>query len=208
MDKIDIVYYINLDYRTDRKQEFLEWIEESGFPESKVQRISAVHTPGRGHHGCLLSHTKAVETFIASGKDNCIIFEDDYVPLDTKLYWANYQKLFDSSKKFDVVMGSYNVLESVETDIDFLRKVSQSYTASCYLITKEFAPKLLALWKECKDLMIQEENITQNKTHNYMNDVYWCKLMTQSEWFCFYPRIGVQRPSFSDLQNHYTSYNA
>ena len=208
MDKIDILYYINLDYRVDRKQEFLEWIEASGFPESRVERISAVHTPGRGHIGCLLSHIKTLETFLSSGKNLCLVYEDDYMPLDTPSYWDNFKKLFNSHTKFDLVQVSYNVLQSEKTDIDFLQKVSQSYTSSGYLIPKEFAPKLLENFKEAVQKCLEEEEITRTKSNQYCLDVHWSKLMCKSEWFCFYPRIGVQRDTFSDVQGHYTSYNA
>jgi len=208
MDKIDIVYYINLDYRADRKLEFLEWIEKSGFPENRIERIPAFHTPGRGHIGCLLSHIKALVTFLNSGKNLCLIFEDDYMPLDIPSYWANFQKLFDSKKEFDLVQVSYNELKSESTDVEFLQKVSQSYTSSGYLITKDFAPKLLANFKEAVQQCVQEEEIIQTKCNQYCLDTYWSKLMPHSKWFCFYPRIGVQRDSLSDVQDHYTSYNA
>jgi GR25 family glycosyltransferase involved in LPS biosynthesis len=207
MDKIDIVYYINLDYRVDRKQEFLEWIDKSGFPETHVERVSAIHTPGRGHIGCLLSHIRAIETFLKSDKDLCLVFEDDYMPLDSASYWENFEKLFASRKKFDIVMLSYNVLQSEKTDVYFLQKVSQSYTSSGYLVTRTFAPKLLANFKDALQNCLREESITGVKSNEFCLDVHWSKLMVESEWFCFYPRIGTQRPSFSDVQGHYTTYN-
>lgn len=206
MDKIDILYYINLDYRTDRKAELLEWLEDSGFPDSKVERISGVYTPGRGHFGCLLSHIKTLETFLASSHNNCLILEDDYTPLDVPTFWSHFEKLFSAEKEFDVVMCSYNQLKSDETNVPFLRKVHESFTTSGYLITRSFAPKLLKEWKLCVDLGLKEEEETKKKTHTYMLDVYWSKLMPHSNWFCFYPRIGYQRASYSDLQCHYTDH--
>ena len=208
MDKIDIIYYINLDYRVDRKQEFLEWIEESGVPESKIQRIPGVHTPGRGHIGCLLSHIKTLETFLNSGKELCIVFEDDYIPLNNTSYWANFEKLFNSKKEFDIIILSYNSLKSEKTDVDFLQKVSQSYTSSGYLLTKEFAPRLLENFQEAVQKCLQEEEVTRKKSSKYCLDVYWSQLMQDSNWLCFYPRIGIQRDTFSDVQGTYTTYNA
>jgi glycosyl transferase family 25 len=208
MDKIDAVYYINLDYRTDRKQEFLEWIHESGFPESKIHRIQAVHTPGRGHIGCLLSHIKTLEIFLESSVSNCIIFEDDYMPLQVEGFWNHFSELFSSGKEFDLVMCSYNVLKSDETDVPFLRKVHESFTTSGYLITRNLAKVLMEHWKETVRLALEEEERTRMKTHTYTADVSWQKLMPHYKWYCFYPRIGIQRASFSDLQGHYTNYNA
>lgn len=208
MDKVDALYYINLDYRTDRKLEFLNWVEESGFPEEKINRIQAIPTPGRGHIGCCLSHIKTLETFLASPHNTCIIFEDDFQPLRTETFWSDVGRLFDSQKQYDIVVCSYNELKSEETDIPFLRKVNYSFTASGFIITREFAKVLKEHWQKGIKLLIEEEEQTKRKCDRYMNDVYWMELMPNAKWFCFYPRLGVQRGSFSDLQLQYTDYNA
>jgi hypothetical protein len=205
MDKVDVLYYINLDYRTDRRLEFLDWIEESGFPENKVERIQAVATPLRGHIGCLLSHIKTLETFLASGKEICLVFEDDYKPVDLKTFWGNFDKLFSCNKKFDIVLCSYNVLKSENTEVDFLHRVSHSYTSSGYLITRTFAPRLLENFKEAVQNILNIEMVTKQKCNEFCLDVHWAKLMPTSEWFCFYPKIGIQRESFSDIDNVYVN---
>jgi GR25 family glycosyltransferase involved in LPS biosynthesis len=208
MDKVDILYYINLDYRTDRKLEFLDWIEESGFPEEKVERIQAVATPGRGHVGCLLSHIKVLDTFLESSHKICMLFEDDYQPLKVEEFLSDIGRIFDSSVDFDIVMLSYNELKSDETEIPFLHKVNHSFTASGFIITRTFAKILKDFWESGIKLLLQEEELTKRKCDKYMNDVYWMELMPVSKWFCYYPRLGIQRPSFSDLQMHHTAYNA
>jgi len=205
MDKIDVLYYINLDYRTDRKLEFLDWVEESGFPEERIQRIQAVATPGRGHIGCLLSHIKTLETFLASEKKICLVFEDDYIPVDIKTFWVNFSKLFSSNKNFDIVLCSYNLLKSEPTEIDFLKKVSHSYTSSGYLITRSFAPRLIENFKEAVQNILRIEENTRQKCNEFCLDVHWANLMPTSEWFTFYPKIGHQRESFSDIDMVYAN---
>lgn len=205
MDKIDVLYYINLDYRIDRKIDFLDWVEESGFPGEKIKRIQAVATPKRGHIGCLLSHIKTLETFLSSGRDICLVFEDDYIPLDIKTFWGNFDKLFSSNKVFDIVLCSYNELKSEKTDVDFLQKVCHSYTSSGYLITKAFAPRLLENFKEAVINVIRIEEDTRQKCNEFCLDVHWTKLMPNSEWFTFYPKIGIQRDSFSDIDMVFTN---
>jgi GR25 family glycosyltransferase involved in LPS biosynthesis len=208
MDKIDVLYYINLDYRTDRKVEFLEWVEESGFPEEKIHRIQAIATPGKGHIGCCKSHIKTLETFLASSHTTCIIFEDDFQPLTLTTFWSDIERLFNSHKSYDIVVCSYNELLSEETDIPFLRKVNHSFTASGYILTREFAKVLKEHWEKGIQLLLEEETMTHTKCNRYMNDVYWMELMPTANWYCFYPRLGVQRGSFSDLQMQYTDYKA
>ena len=53
---IDIIYYINLDHREDRKTQFLQEMAKAGVPPDKIVRISAVPKPGQGDWGCSLSH--------------------------------------------------------------------------------------------------------------------------------------------------------
>lgn len=208
MDRVDQVYYINLDYRQDRNMEFLEWIEESGFPESKVTRVEAMYTPGRGHIGCLISHMNALAKFFESPHQTCIIYEDDYEPMDVKTYWSSIQRIFDSGLHFDLVQLSYNELESDPTAYEGIHRVKKSFTASGYLITKHFAPFLLLNFKEAFDKMIAYEQEHNQKADDYCLDVYWTHLMPVSHWYCVVPRLGKQRASYSDLQGHVTDYGA
>jgi hypothetical protein len=208
MDKIDVLYYINLDYRSDRKIDFLDWVEESGFSKEKVNRIEAIGVPGRGHIGAYLSHIKTLQTFINSPHNTCIIFEDDYQPLKIDTFWSDVGLLFECGKDFDLVMCSYNELKSEATDVSFLHKVNHSYTASGFIITKKFAHVLKEFWENGVKLLIQEEDMTKTQCEKYKLDVYWMELMSFSKWFCFYPRLGIQRASFSDIQRQHTAYNA
>lgn len=205
---VDHVYYINLDYRTDRRLQFEDWIEESKFPLEKVTRVSAVHVPGRGHLGCTLSHIKTLELFLQSNHKVCLILEDDYIPINIKTFWENFNKLEDYHIDFDLIMCAYNNLECDSGPAEFLKKVKASFTSSGYLITKSFAPILLQNLYEAAKLCDEKENETLVKADEFCIDVYWTKLMPISKWYCFFPRIGKQSASYSDVQGHYTEYNA
>jgi len=207
MNTIDILYYINLDYRIDRNEQFKSWIEESGFPEEKVERISAIYTPGKGHIGCIQSHIKTLKTFLSSPHKNCIIFEDDFIPLDIPTFWNKFETFFNDKIPYDVVMCSYNQEVITDGPTSYLKKLHHSFTASGYLLTKEFARKLYDEVKDLPNLALEEERQTGKKTHEYTYDVYWCKLMPFNNWYCFYPRIGIQAPSYSDLEQCFTEYN-
>lgn len=208
MDIIDHVYYINLDHRHDRRLQFEDWLEESGFPLEKVTRISAVYTPNNGVLGCALSHVKTLETFLSSSNANCLVLEDDYIPLELQSFWENFKKIKENNIEYDIIMGSYNNLEYEDTALPFLKKVIKSLTTSSYLITREFAPKLIENLKEGIRKKIEMENITRKKEDQFSLDIYWQKLMPLSKWYCFYPRIGKQYGSYSDIQGHYTDYSA
>ena len=201
MNKVDAIYYINLPHREDRKEKMLNWISVSGFPKDKVNRIEAVYNYEKGYIGCTLSHIKAVETFIQSNKEFCIIYEDDYNPIDLPNYWDNIQKIFDSKLSFDAVLLAYNdyslLLEN--TNFDYIKRVFQTYTASGYMITKQFAPILLQNFRQCLELCIEEERNFQRNTEKYCVDVHWIHLMDKYVFLCFYPRLGKQIEGFSDI---------
>ena len=208
MENIGRVYYINLNYREDRRKNITAWFEKAKTPTEKIERIDAVYIQERPHIACGLSHIKALETFLQSGLDNCIIFEDDFEPLDASTFWDNFKKIFNDIIKYDIIMCSYNdrAVEYEPGPTDYLIKLKHTFTASGYLITREFAPTVLECLREAHRLAIEEEEQTRMKTHKYMNDIYWCKLMPISRWYSFNPRIGKQYPSYSDLQGHFVDY--
>lgn len=208
MEKIDSILIINIEHRTDRLGRCMNWLEESGVPDEKIKRVDAIYTPGRGHIGCMVSHIRALETFLQSGGSYGLILEDDFEPFDIPSFWSNYTKLFASGISFDCVLASYNV-ETVEdgpVEAPFLKRLRESMTASAYLVTREYAQVIHRCFLEAFYLTQFEESYTRQKTHQYMHDVYWHKLMKQDNWFCFYPRIGYQVESFSDIQGHVTNY--
>jgi hypothetical protein len=208
MEKIDSILIINIEHRTDRLGRCMNWLHESGVPEEKIHRVDALYTPGRGHIGCMASHIRALETFLQSGNQIGLILEDDFEPFDIPSFWSNYAKLFASGLTFDAVCASYNAekVEDAPTEAPFLRRLRDTMTASAYLITHDYAKVIHRCFLEAFYLTQFEESYTQRKTHQYMHDVYWHNLMKTDRWYCFYPRIGYQVESFSDIQGHVTNY--
>ena len=77
-DYVDVIYYINLDNRTDRNEEFLKEMEKLNIPEEKIMRIPAIYNKERGHVGCALSHVILWKQLIDDkNNDYYLICEDD-----------------------------------------------------------------------------------------------------------------------------------
>ena len=124
MESIDHIYYINLDYRIDRKEQFENEMKSFAIDPEKCERISAIHVPEFGILGCGLSHKKTIETFLASPYKNCIIFEDDFQFIqDQTTINELINKVFTNVKEFDVLMLSANILNGQPTEHYFLTKV-------------------------------------------------------------------------------------
>ncbi len=208
MERIDSIHIINLPHRTDRYARIQSWLQETNVPESKIHRVNAIYTPGKGHIGCIASHIRALEAFLQTNGTIGLIFEDDFEPFTIPTFWDNYKQLFDSGLSFDCVLASYNAetVEGAPPEAPFLRRLRASMTASAYLVTREYAAVIHRCFLEAFYLTQMEESYTKQKTHQYMHDVYWHTLMKQDKWYCFYPRIGYQVESYSDIQQHVTNY--
>jgi GR25 family glycosyltransferase involved in LPS biosynthesis len=207
MDSIECVYYINLDHRTDRKQQFEEEMTKLGIPESKRVRIPAIYNKDFGILGCGLSHKKALETFLASSHTNCLIFEDDFqFTLDMNYVRYLLKVIHEEKVPYDLVMLAGNLFKTEATQWPFLQKVLDGQTASGFLITRSFAPKLLQALEESTTLLQEWHKHTGEKKHEYCNDIYWKKLQPKSNWYVVHPKTGIQRESYSDNEYKVTSY--
>ena len=197
---IDIVYYINLDHRTDRNGEFLREMDKAGIPKEKIHRVSGVYDKERGLLGCAKSHIKVLEDFIQKGYSKCIIFEDDFELV------GDPSVIKSLTMPFDVIMLSANEYNVQDSQYPGLKKVLDAQTTSGYMLSKEFAPTLLQNFKEGAPLIEASYNGKKYEAR-YAIDQYWKKLQPDSKWYMCSPKIGKQRKSFSDIQEGVVDYN-
>jgi glycosyl transferase family 25 len=201
-DKIGMVYYINLDKREDRKKEVIEEINKLELNENQIERVPGVLKEGFGELGCALSHIECLKKFINSNKENCIIFEDDFMFTHENTYIKEQLNNFFNLKiKYDICMLSSNTFKDEDTQYGIIKKVLDARTTSGYIVHKNFAQKLLDNYIE------GAKKLEETKTKNlYVIDMFWIDLQAISNWYVFNPVLGKQRPSFSDILNEHTDY--
>lgn len=205
---IGAIYYINLEHRKDRRASIEQQISTflGDNPNGvHVQRIEAIHVPGFGILGCGRSHILALQTFLASEHETCIIFEDDFVfSLPAEQCRSMFESFFSQSriaeKQWDVVMVASNT-KSAEQYNELLDKCIDAQTASGYMIHRSFAPTLLANLLEGSALLESTHNINL-----FANDIYWKHLQPHSQWFIFRPKMGLQGESYSDIEHRNVNY--
>jgi len=197
---IEIIYYINLDHREDRRKHIEKTLDKCGLREIS-KRIPAIKRDV-GVMGCVESHIVALENFISSNLNYALIIEDDLLIKDKEGFKNNIAKIFEKTVDFDLIQISGNHIKLENSDYDFLKKVSDSQTTSGYIVTRDFAPNLLENFKESLGLM--QKN---GKSHENCLDIYWKKLQVQNKWLAFFPVLGVQMPGFSDIENREVFYN-
>jgi len=196
----DHIYYINLDHRVDRNEEFLNSMKTLGIDTQKITRVSGIYNENCGALGCSQSHAKAIKLFLNSPHERCIILEDDYFP--KKEEWVSF---FEKMKAYptegwDLIQLSGNILDSSETTIPFLRKAFHVQTSSSYLVQKRFAPTLLQNIEE------GIKKLEEKYEDSFCLDIYWLPLQLKSLWFISEPLLGYQRESYSDILKRTTKY--
>ena len=210
---IDIVYYINLDHREDRKNELLEELDHYQFPEHKIQRIPAIYKKTQGHLGCSMSHINALNQFIQSNHNTCLILEDDFqFSENVDIVQDYFRKVATEKVDFDVIMlaaatTGNNVLD---TEYPYLKKTKYATTASGYFVNRKIATILLQNFKDGEKLLRQsyEQNYGKDGYNgSYAVDQYWFPLQEKYKWYSFFPKLGKQRKSYSDIQKGNVDYN-
>ena len=203
LNNFDIIYFINLEHRTDRLTHITEEFKKTNIDVNKINRINAVYCPDFGGLGCAKSQCIALEQFIESGKETCIIFEDDFIFTQSQTTINELMNnFFNNVKDFDVLMLSSNTMAEQHCDHPFITKILDAQTASGYAVSKKFAPILLSNYRES----VHQLEMTGHSVHDYCIDINSKKLQPVSNWFCIYPKIGEQKPGYSDIEKREVNY--
>ena len=192
---IDRIFYINLEKRTDRRIEFEQQMREFGFAGDQYERLDAHYTPNLGIVGCGYSHLSVLKLAKARGYKNVLIFEDDFVFLvSPDEFRSRIAHFFETVRaNYDVCMLAYNLHESAPGPSPDIGRVLYAQTASAYIVNCAYFDTLISLY----EWAIPELAMT-GKHWIYANDVIWRELQRQDRWYFLDPRIGKQRPGYSD----------
>jgi glycosyl transferase family 25 len=200
MAQIDGIFYINLDHRTDRREELEAELAKVGI--THYERFPAIRR-NPGIIGCGLSHLAVLKLARSRGYRNVLIFEDDFEFLvDRETFWKYMEDLFLEVKSYDVIMLAYAIDKSEPFSL-LAKKVLEGQTASGYIVHSRFYDTLIELYEDAVPKLI-----STGEHWIYANDQVWKKLQPASEWYATTTRIGKQRASISDsgTQPVFTDY--
>ena len=205
-NNFDLVYYINLNHRTDRLNHITNEIKKTNIDGSKVHRIEALYVPDFGGLGCSKSHCIALENFINSPETNqtCVILEDDFEFTQPQNVVNDLiDNVFTNDvKDFDVLLLASNIYNELKTEFNFVTRILKGQTTSGYVVSRKFAPILLKNYKEGAVLLSQTRDRPK-----YSIDMYMQQLQPNSKWLCLSPKIGKQMESYSDIEKQWLNYN-
>lgn len=198
-DNIDMIYFINLDSRGDRKNHIINELQKMGI--SKSTRVSGV-IDKFGALGCAKSHIICLEDAKKNNYKNCLILEDDFTfKQDKDKTYEILNKFWDSNIEWDVLMFASFVRNYRETYFPFLVKILNAQTTSGYLVNSNFFNELINNFKESVELLSKNGNIGE-----YCIDEYWKKLQPKNKWYILNPKIGYQYPNYSDIEKKTVTY--
>ena len=192
---LDKIFFINLDHRTDRLSEIREELESRGLAELS-ERFPAIRHETIGGVGCGRSHIEVLKLAKERGYSRILILEDDFM---FAVGSADCLQKIDDLE-FDVcLLAGHLIAVSAHPSHDFLYKVHEAQTTSGYIINSHYYDTLIQVFSEA---------VTQFEATNYhwlyAIDVAWKSLQARDNWICLNPRIGKQRPSYSDCGNTFS----
>lgn len=200
MEFIHHVLYINLDKRPDRRAEIEHELSRMGL---SGERIAGVDTAPHGYIGCATSHINALKTAREKGWENVLIVEDDFqFIVDRDTLDRVFRAFQTHGFTYDVLFLAYNLMGQ-HMLLDHIRgRATCVQTASGYIVHRRYYDTLIHHLEEGLEKLIETHDPTR-----YTNDQYWKSLQPIHEWYFMRPRIGIQRPSYSDIECRHVQYN-
>jgi glycosyl transferase family 25 len=197
--KIDKVFYINLDRRSDRRDLIEMDLGKIGLAAERF--VGIPYEPGIV--GCGKSHLAVMKMAKERGYKNVLILEDDFTFLVSKEELdVALDKFFSNVKEYDVCMLScQNMVEVPTRPHPFLSRLVEANNASAYIINGDYLDKLIELYERALPLLERT-----GEHWNYANDQVWKILQRKDRWFCFNPRLGKQRSGYSDNAKAFMDY--
>jgi hypothetical protein len=192
-----MAFYINLDSRLDRREQFES---ECVKMDLTVERFPAiVHLRGPCL-GCSASHLQVLKLAKERGVPSVIVFEDDFTFLVSK---EEFQTVLDTlPADYDVVMLGYNLIRGEEYNSTFGRTL-EGQTASGYIVHQKAYDKLIECWEQALSAFEHQPG----HHWKYICDQSWKPLQPVLRWYHALPRVGKQRPGWSDLGQRHVDYD-
>ena len=200
---IEHLYYINLDYRTDRKAHVEEELKKIGIPSESIQRFSAIKPAnGNGAIGCTMSHLRCLQQAKEAGWDHLCIVEDDIQFLDPPLFVKQMNQFLENHPVWDVVLlGGNNVPPYQKIDTTCV-KVGSCQTTTGYIVKNHYFDTLIQNIKEGLGNLLRNPD----KHILYAIDKYWFQLQKMDHWYLIIPLTVTQRADYSDIEKRPTNY--
>lgn len=200
INDITNVFYINLEYRVDRKQHVEEQLNNIGI--TNATRFNAIQTKN-GAIGCSMSHLKLLDDAYKNNLDHILIVEDDITFLEPALFKNQLNKFFElHGNNWDVILLAGNNIPPYIPIDDTCIKVSSCQTTTGYLVNGHYIQILAQNVKMGLTHLLNKPN----QANKFAIDKFWFILQRESKWFLIIPLTVVQREDYSDIEKKKVNY--
>ena len=188
-------YYINLKYREDRNDHFINNIKRYRF-FSNIKRFEGIHDTECGEIGCVKSHIDALKLCLQTDHEYYLILEDDFCIINEENllnFFTHFNKIID--KEWDIITLTPSG-DTVDTDniMDFLR-IKNTITTTGYIIRKDVIPVLIDTFINSLNLLV----LTGDKV-KYSMDIYWSNIQDEVKFYYYKHIFASQLIGFSDIR--------
>jgi glycosyl transferase family 25 len=206
LDFVDKIFYINLEHRKDRKNQIESEIKKIDPLFQKMERFNActykndkIRKNVIGAIGCSMSHLNIVKIAKERKYKRILVFEDDFMFKvninDLNNYMENFIK---NIKYFSFLLFGTNKLKSSISIKPNIYKVHFSQTTSGYIIDESIYDKYISHIENTTQKLIETQ-----KKELYAVDMAWHKFQKETNVYTFNTnnfKVGIQRPSYSDIE--------
>lgn len=204
-------FYINLDHRTDRKEDIENFLKSLEI--SNVTRIPGVIREPSWSGIVYAFHnafTEANKTKPEETKNNMVlVVEDDCFLKNMDNFYINLDKFFKNIKHedWDVLLLGGNNVAPLKQKFDGFCKINKTYGCPAYLTKIKYAGKIADAQKISMKFIEKNkpENITTRYT-SHANDVIIGDLQKKDNWYIIFPDGVNQRPGYSDNSKTYMDH--
>jgi GR25 family glycosyltransferase involved in LPS biosynthesis len=200
INDIKHAFYINLDYRVDRKNHIEKQLKSVGI---KAERFNAIAMEN-GALGCSFSHLRCLEIAYNNDWDHVFICEDDLTFLEPITFIYQIDKFFKymDINNWDVLMLGGNIVPPFKQIDNYCVKIERCLTTTGYIVNKHYIHVLIENIKNGIDKLYQNPEL---KT-KYAIDVNWFPLQKKDNWYLITPLTVIQEPGYSDIEKKTTNY--
>jgi GR25 family glycosyltransferase involved in LPS biosynthesis len=223
-----LAFYINLAKRADRRTSIEKQLAAANFKYLRVDAIDgkkhdeirhcwqgADNYTCAGMIGVKLSHISAIDAALISNQRNhefVIIFEDDFTwssNVDPAIITTTLKRVKSLVGRWDVLLLSAVVKKMVailptvrlqvgDASYSQLVEINDAQAANAYAVKHEYLPKLRSVFLSC--------NVTRDRSTAI--DQCWKPLQRVDRWVGFSPPLGIQTPSYSDIELRDVNYTS
>jgi len=206
------VFIINLPRRSDRYTECHTEIQKCGIPPALVKFIEAKEDNVTPLSGCALSHAFSLAHFLYySDRPFVLILEDDFHVELPDTFIEDLSLILRTASEWDVALLAHNQAVPIAvTSSKMLFRVVNAQTASAYIVRRDFIPRLIQLFFSSGIQLKKIENLIEpNKSvakHGFAPDIWWKHLQNEFRFVGAFPRLVIQRASYSDIERTIVDY--